>query len=213
VLSNAFFLLVGILGMRLVLRDKTPSDAPLFIDPAEKWPYFIFFLGVALTTFGSGYYHANPDNARLVWDRLPMTIGFMSLLAAMVDERVSVKLGLRLLFPLLVFGVASVLYWNFTEATGHGDLRPYALVQFGSLVILLLLVGLFPRRYTRGVDLIISLGIYAFSKVLEAADRAIFNLGGIVSGHTLKHIAAAFSAYFIYRMLELRSPVSIGSSR
>ncbi len=208
VLSNLFFLAAGVMGMRLVLRQRKPDEKPLFIEPAERWPCFLFFLGVALTTFGSGYYHAAPDDARLVWDRLPMTLGFMSLLAATIGERISPKLGLRLLAPLLTLGVASVLYWNFTQDRGQGDLRPYALVQFGSLAILLLLVALFPPRYTRGGDLIIALGIYVASKIFEALDAQIFSMSKIVSGHSLKHVAAAISAYWIYRMLKLRSPVA-----
>lgn len=207
VLSNAFFLIVGLLGMQFVLRKPQHATAAGFLDPRERWPYFIFFLGVTLTTFGSAYYHAQPDDARLVWDRLPMTLGFMSLLAATLSERVSVKTGSRALVPLLIFGVASVAYWSVTQGHGHGDLRPYVLAQFGSLAVLLLLVALFPPRYTRGSDLIVSLGIYALAKAFEAADRPIFNLAGIVSGHTLKHIAAAVSAYWILRMLQLRRPV------
>ncbi len=206
VLSNFFFLIVGVLGMRLVLRDRKPEENPLFIDPAEKWPYALFFLGVALTTFGSGYYHAAPDDARLVWDRLPMTLGFMSLLAATIGERISIRIGLRSLAPLLALGIASVLYWNFTQDRGQGDLRPYALVQFGSLAILLLLVALFPPRYTRGGDLVVALGIYVASKLFEAADSVIFDAGRIVGGHSIKHVAAAISAFWIYRMLKLRSP-------
>jgi hypothetical protein len=209
VLSNAFFLVVGILGMRIVLRNQKPLQSPLFIDLAERWPYFIFFLGLALTAFGSAYYHADPGDSRLAWDRLPMTAGFMSLLAATIGERISVKIGLRSLVPLLLCGAVSILYWNFTEATHRGDLRPYALVQFGSLAVLLLLVALFRPRYTRGSDLIVSLGIYALSKILEALDRLIFINREIVSGHTLKHITAAISAYWIYRMLKLRSPIPI----
>jgi hypothetical protein len=207
VLSNLFFLIAGVLGLRLVLRDRNPDQKPLFINPAEKWPYALFFLGVALTTFGSGYYHAAPDDARLVWDRLPMTLGFMSLLAATIGERISVRIGLRSLSPLLALGFSSVLYWNFTQDRGQGDLRPYALVQFGSLAILLLLVALFPPRYTRGGDLIVALGIYVASKLFEAADATIFDVGRIVSGHSIKHVAAAISAFWIYRMLKLRSPV------
>jgi len=209
VASNAFFLIVGLLGLRFVFADFTAThSAGRFLDPRERWPYLIFFGGVTLTAFGSAYYHLQPDDARLVWDRLPMTLGFMSLLAATLNERVSVKTGTRLLVPLLIFGVASVLYWNVTLARGHGDLRPYVLAQFGSLLVLLLLVALFPPRYTRGADLIVSLVIYALAKVFEAADRPIFNLGGIVSGHTLKHVTAAVSAYWILRMLKLRTPVS-----
>jgi len=209
VLSNAIFLIVGLLGIHFVLSDLAAVDSgPRFLDHRERWPYLIFFAGVALTAFGSAYYHLQPDDARLVRDRLPMTLGFMSLLAATLDERISVKTGTRLLVPLLTFGIASVLYWNVTLAHGAGDLRPYVLAQFGSLLVLLLLVALFPPRYTRGADLIVSLLIYALAKVCEAADRPIFNLGSFVSGHTLKHISAAVSAYWILRMLRLRTPIN-----
>lgn len=209
VLSNVFFLIVGLLGMRFVLRDPAAGrSAPRFLNPRERWPHLIFFAGVALTAFGSADYHPQPDDAHLVWDRLPMTLGFMSLLAATLNERISEKTGTRLIIPLLIFGIASVLYWNVTAAHGTGDLRPYVLAQFGSLLVLLLLLALFPPRYTRGSDLIVSLLVYALAKVFEAADRPIFNLGGIVSGHALKHITAAVSAYWILRMLTLRAPAS-----
>jgi hypothetical protein len=209
VLSNVFFLIVGLLGMRFVLGGPAAVDSePRFLDPRERWPYLIFFAGVALTAFGSAYYHLDPDDARLVWDRLPMTLGFMSLLSATLNERIGVNTGTRLLVPVLIFGIASVLYWNVTAARGNGDLRPYVLAQFGSLLVLFLLVALFPPRYTRGADLITSLLIYALAKVFEAADRPIFNLGGMISGHTLKHITAAVSAYWILRMLKLRAPVT-----
>jgi succinate dehydrogenase hydrophobic anchor subunit len=213
VLSNVFFLIVGLLGMRFVLNDRSAAHpVQRFLDPRERWPYLIFFAGVALTAFGSAYYHLHPDDAHLVWDRLPMTLGFMSLLAATLNERISVKTGTRSLIPLLIFGVASVLYWNVTLARGYNDLRPYVVAQFGSLLALLLLVAFFPPRYTRGADLIVSLLIYALAKVFEAADRPIFNLGGIFSGHTMKHITAAVSAYWILRMLKLRAPVTPATS-
>jgi hypothetical protein len=209
VASNVFFLIVGLLGMRSVLSDLSAAHSvQRFFDSRERWPFLIFFAGVALTAFGSAYYHLHPDNARLLWDRLPMTVGFMSLLAATLNERISVRIGTLSLAPLLIFGIVSVLYWNLTAARGHGDLRAYVLAQFGSLLVLLLLVALFPPRYTRGADLIVSLLIYALAEVFEAADRPIFNLGGIVSGHTLKHVTAAVSAYWILRMLKLRVPIS-----
>jgi hypothetical protein len=92
-------------------------------------------------------------------------------------------------------------------------LRPYVLVQFGSLPVLLLLLVLFEPRYTRGSDLIIALALYAIAKIFEVADRQIFSLGGIVSGHTLKHVAAALSVYWILWMLQHRAPVmSLGVS-
>lgn len=207
VISNALFLVVGLLGIRFVVRNTSGINAT-FLDTAERWPYLAFFLGVALTAFGSSWYHLRPNDATLIWDRIPMAIGFMSLVAAVIAERIDVKAGVRLLLPLIVLGIASVVYWDITQANGHGDLRPYALTQFGGLLVLALIIALFPPRYTRGADFLISLGFYALAKVLEAADGPIFALGGIVSGHTLKHIAAALSAYWILRMLQLRTAIA-----
>ncbi len=207
VLSNAFFLLVGILGLQFVLQKPHGRQAP-FLDANERWPYFAFFIGVTLTAFGSSYYHLHPNDATLVWDRVPMAIGFMALVAAVLAERISVKLGIRLLVPLILIGAGSVIYWSITQSRGHGDLRPYGLTQFGSLLVLALLLALFPPRYTRGSDFVVSLLIYGVAKIFEAADKPIFATGHIVSGHTLKHLAAALSAYWILRMLRLRIPVA-----
>ncbi len=201
VLSNVFFVFVGLWGLRATWRGAE------FLDPRERWPYAVFFVGVTLTAFGSSWYHFNPNDATLVWDRIPMTIGFMALVASVISERVSVKAGLRLLAPLVALGIASVAYWEVTQRHGRGDLRPYALAQFGSLLILLLLIFLFPARYTRTYDFGISLGLYALAKLLEAADRPIFAALGIASGHTLKHLAAALSAYWIVRMLQRRRAI------
>ena len=110
VFSNLPFVLVGLWGLRQVLMAPAGASAP-FVESRERWPYVLFFAGVALTGVGSAYYHWAPDNARLVWDRLPMTIGFMALLAAIVAERVSVTAGIVLLPALLVAGAASVAYW------------------------------------------------------------------------------------------------------
>jgi hypothetical protein len=153
-------------------------------------------------------YHFGPRDSTLLWDRIPMAIGFMALVAATVGERISVKASMQILVPLMALGAASVAYWDVTQKGGHGDLRPYVLVQFGSVLVILLLVGLFPSRYTRGVDLVAALAIYVFAKIFEAADGSIFALGNIVSGHTLKHIAAAVSVYWILRMLRHRDVLS-----
>lgn len=73
-----------------------------------------------------------------------MTIGFTGLVAGVVCERISVQAGLRLLAPLVALGIGSVWYWRMTEAAGHGDLRLYGLLQYGSLLAVVLLIALFP---------------------------------------------------------------------
>ena len=173
VLSNLPFLVVGLLGLRRVLMAPVGASAP-FVESRERWPYALFFAGVALTGVGSAYHHWAPDNARLVWDRLPMTIGFMALLAAIVAERVSVTAGMTLLPALLVAGAASVAYWYAGERHGVGDLRPYALVQFAPAALIPLLLWLFPPRYTHGGYLVGVIAIYGAAKLFEVLDGPIF---------------------------------------
>jgi glucose uptake protein GlcU len=113
-----------------------------------------------------------------------MAVGFLSLLAGVICERTTPKNGLRSLIVLAVWGVGTVLYWYATQEKGHGDLRPYIILQFGSLLAILLLLALLPPRKTHSGDLVVSLGIYALAMVFEQGDHLIFTLGGIVSGHT-----------------------------
>jgi hypothetical protein len=92
VVSNALFLVIGIWGMRDVLGASRARS--LFIDLLrEPWPYLLFFVGVTFTAFGSSYYHLNPNDHTLLWDRLPMAIGFMALVGALISERISVQAG------------------------------------------------------------------------------------------------------------------------
>jgi hypothetical protein len=200
VVSNLPFAVVGLWGLVLLLRSNSGHNPVPFIDRRERWPYLIVFGGLLLTAFGSSYYHLRPSNARLVWDRLPMTIVFMSLVAAIIAERIGPRTGLCLLPVLLAIGLGSVLQWHLSELHGAGDLRFYSAVQAYSTLFLLIAL-LLPSTYTRGADLAIVAGLYVLAKVLEVLDRPIFELGHVVSGHTLKHLAAAAAGYWILRML------------
>ena len=212
VLSNVPFVLLGALGWRFLLTEgRQRADGPLTED-WERSAFGILFAGIGLTGLGSAYYHLAPGNVTLFWDRLPLTIVFMSLFAVVIAERIGLAAGRRLLPLLLLVGAGSVLYWLLGELSGAGDLRPYLLVQFFPLVAVPLLLLLFPPRYTRGPDLVWALAWYALAKLFELLDAKIFAGGGIVSGHTLKHLAAAGAMYWILRMVELRRPLS-GSPR
>jgi hypothetical protein len=202
VASNLLFAIVGVWGW--VFLASKPSRTQ-FIEHRERWPYFLIFLGLLWTAFGSAYYHLAPDNARLVWDRLPMTIVFMPLVAAMIMERLDVAWGLCLLPVLTAVGIASVIQWRMSELHGTGDLRFYAGVQLYSVLAVLALLFVYPR-YTRNSDFAWILLCYVLAKIFELGDRAIFQLGGLISGHTLKHLAAGAAGYLILRMLQKRKP-------
>ncbi|MFQ5824358.1 MAG: ceramidase domain-containing protein [bacterium] len=208
VISNAPFFLVGTLGLFFLWQKRATDAGGAFVKSSEQWPYGVFFCGVVLTGFGSVYYHLAPDNARLFWDRLPMTLVFMSFFAAILTERISVKAGLLSLLPLVSFGIGTVIYWHWSELRGVGDLRLYIMVQFYPILAIPLIVLLFPSKYTRSTDLLGVFALYAVAKGFELLDTKIFALGRIVSGHTLKHLAAAFATYWILQMLRNRHPLT-----
>ena len=201
VASNIGFVIPGAMGLIVTLNPRTT-----FATSIERIPYLVFFVGMLLTAIGSSYYHLAPDNERLFWDRLPMTIAFMSLIAAQLCERISVRAGIVLLLPMLAGGAASVFYWRATERAGEGNVIPYGILQGYSVVILLLIAMLLPSRYTRERDIYWVFGWYVVAKILEAVDQHLFALGNLVSGHTLKHLAAGAAGLVVCRMLLLRAP-------
>jgi hypothetical protein len=209
VASNLLFGTVGLWGV--LSLNRNPSRVK-FVDPRERWPYLALFCGLLLTAFGSSYYHLAPGNARLVWDRLPMTIVFMPLVAAVIAERIGVRLGVWLLPILTAVGIASVLLWRVSVLHGAGDLRVYAAVQAYAVLVLPVAL-LLPPRYTRGYDFAVVFFLYVLAKITEFADHQIFSLGRIVSGHTLKHIAAGAAGYWILRMLQKRKPIADHETR
>src|SRR5262245_23681437 len=91
VISNLPFFVVGLIGL-LAFRDFATR---------------LVFLGIFCTAFGSAYYHLRPDDARLFWDRLPMTVAFMSLFALAIRRR-----GLAV--PVVIVGIASIVWWRVT---------------------------------------------------------------------------------------------------
>jgi hypothetical protein len=196
VVSNLPFVLVGLAGLLLLPRGRLP-------DARERWMWAVFFASQLLTGLGSAWYHASPDDARLIWDRLPLTGVIMSLVAIVTAERIGLRTGWRLFGPLLAIGAGSMVVWRLT-----GDLRLYALVQFGPLLCLPLMIVLFPPRYTIGWGYGAAIGFYAAAKICELLDGEIyFALNRAVSGHTLKHLLAGAAAAALLAMAARRSPL------
>ena len=125
VMSNLPFAVIGLLGCWWLIRAGKTSSA--FSEPGERIAYFVFFFGEFLTCFGSGYYHSAPSNETLVWDRLVFSLMLTSFFAVVLTEFVSLRAGKLILAPLVLLGLMSVLYWNWTESAGRGDLRLYLL--------------------------------------------------------------------------------------
>ena len=214
VLSNLPFLMVGLMGLWWMWRTATHASkggsggAPIsihFRDPLERWPAGAVFAGMLTTGIGSAYYHLQPSSQTLVFDRLGMVVGFMAILPMAVGERVSARWGAWLLAPMIALGAASVLYWERSELSGQGDLRWYFLAQaYGFIATAAVLLGT-RAAYDRQVRWLEAIGCYAAAKVFEVLDRPIYSLSGnLVSGHSLKHVAAALGGWFLLQMLRER---------
>ena len=195
VTSNLAFLFVGAWG--LVVTARLPPSS-------MRAAYRVFFAGLVVTAIGSSWYHLAPDNASLGWDRLTMTVAFAGLFAVVLGEYVSERLALAVLLVMLIAGPASVAYWLWTESASNGDLRPYALVQFLPLLIIVAILLLSPHKPGIGTALYALVALYVLSKLLEHYDVSVLTLVG-VSGHSLKHVSAAIAALPLVHELRRRA--------
>ena len=199
VISNIPIFLVGLIGTIAGIKKKWVG-----FDTPAYGVYVLFFIGVGFIGLGSAYYHLNPNTSTLLWDRLPMSISFMAFFSAIITEHVHEKSGRVMLWPLIVLGCGTVLYWYWSEQSGSGDLRPYALVQFLPIVLIPFMVVTQQSLFTRTKDLYLVLILYLLAKLAEHFDSFLYALTKVLSGHTLKHFLAALAAYWLLRMLWLR---------
>lgn len=191
VVSNLAFLVAGALGLHQCLTGRLEG---------ARFAWSVFFAGAALVSVGSAYYHWQPDNPALVWDRLPMAIGFMGAYVALLSDYAGRRLERLLIVPALAAGLASVVYWALVD-----DLRLYFAVQASVFATILAIVLAFPHPPRQRRYLIAALGIYALAVACEQLDHQILNaLAGLASGHTIKHLLAAGAVFFIARMLHDR---------
>ena len=131
-----------------------------------------------------------------------MTLSFAAIFALVVKERVGERAGTIALWPMLAIGVASLLLWLWVD-----DLRLYFWAQFFPGLALLVLLALYPAKYTDGRYWLIAAALYALAKLFDFSDRAIYAVGHNLSGHTLKHLAAAGACFALLRYFQIRRPI------
>lgn len=198
VLSNLGFFAVATWGLWQLW--------PMREHPALKagWPgYRLFLIGLLFTAIGSGFYHLAPDNARLIWDRLPIALACAGLLAGVRAEtqlNVNGNLNAALLG---IFAIVSVVWWFITERHGAGDLRPYLLLQGLPLVLIPLWQTIYRAPRADRLTFAAALLLYIAAKAAEMNDHQVLNALGVISGHTLKHIlATAAASILVFRLVE-----------
>lgn len=191
VVSNLPFMFAGLLGLCGIYK---------YWGINSSWSWLILFAAIFLVALGSSYYHFNPENKTLTWDRLPMAIGFMALFVIVLSDYVNNKLEKWLLIPMCLVGIASVIYWHITD-----DLRIYAWVQFVSIALLLIIILAYKPSHLKTKYLLYAFVFYTLSKLAEHFDQQIFEwLGYFVSGHTIKHLLASAATFSFYLLLKRR---------
>jgi hypothetical protein len=199
VLTNLAILAAAVYG--LLLRPR------MNVTPDERPAADLLIVGAFLTAAGSAYYHWDPRNATLVWDRLPMMLAFPPILVLVLADRVNPAFARRALWPLTAFALASVLWWTFSEAIGEEDVRLYFMVRVLLAVAILVLVVFRPSRYTGTGWLVGAIVGEGAMMTFERLDHQIFALtGGLASGHNLKHLAVGIALVCVFNWLARRRP-------
>ncbi len=198
VMSNIPFLIVGYIGIRLSRKAFKKETMAYFLM------VFVLFIGVFFTGIGSAFYHYEPNNFTLIFDRLPMTLVFTAFFGLIIYDYVDKRVGAWSFYGLFTVGIYSIFYWYYTEIIGAGDLRLYAFIQFFPVlaVPLILLFYKSTQLYTK--QLMVVFVAYTLAKLCEHFDVQIFQVLTVVSGHTIKHLFSALAVYFIYNIYKER---------
>jgi hypothetical protein len=197
VLSNIPFLVLGGIGLVYHLKGRLA-----YSNSAMRTSGLVFFLGFVLTAVGSAYYHLDPNNWGLAWDRMGMVVAFAGALGLLAAHRVSIRAANLLLPMALAGGVLSVAWFAATDS-----ITPYLIVQFGGIGLVAGASWL--PTHGKGPNWAALIAAYALAKVLEMEDSEVFRLTqGVVSGHTLKHVFAALAVLAVLLPLS-RRPVSV----
>ena len=203
VISNLPYVITGLLGLNLIICKKHQITENQAITS-----FLVFFIGIVLIGIGSCYYHLNPTNHTLFWDRLPMSISFMAFFSIIISEFISLKTGSKILFPLIITGIASLIYWQITENNGCGDLRFYGIIQFLPMILVSIILLFYNNSYSNKNQFILILLLYALAKVFESLDYFVFNSSVLISGHTLKHFVSALAPLLMIKILHKRMRLS-----
>ena len=168
------------------------------------WPgYRLFLVSLFLTAFGSAWYHLAPDNARLVWDRLPIALACAGLLAGVWGDTRGRDSG-GLTNGLAAFAIFSVAWWYGTDLVAVGDLRPYLLLQAAPIILVPLWQWVYDSERADRVAFGMALLLYVAAKFAELYDHEIGAVFGTLTGHTLKHLLATGAAALIAARLLVR---------
>ena len=184
IFSNVPFAIVGFWGL-WVMRGRSSVEGSTTAYDMLK----LFFYGLITTSFCSSFYHLNPDNASVFLDRLGMTVAFAGILALAIAVCVSDRAGKMSSYLILFLGPVCLWVWQQTD-----NLLAWSVLQAGGMLVIVGLALLTNVNRKLRIALICAIGWYFLSKLCELGDHTIYEWTfGLMPGHSLKHIVAAFA--------------------
>lgn len=192
VISNLCFIIIGLYGLKITLDNKEISLS-----------WYLFIISIILVGPGSAYYHFNPNNETLFWDRLPMTLGFISLSSYVLIEIFKIKKEFLFISITFLIGMICLMYW-----VKFDDLRFYLWVQLTPIVLLLYIALFYQTERLKKKYLFCAVVLYVLAKMTEKYDATIFEKLHY-SGHSLKHLLAGLGVYSLILMYKKRSSKSL----
>lgn len=184
VLSNGAFLIAAVLPLR--------ACVPAAYAAAARAGVFCIGLGSAL-------YHVAPSDTLLAFDWAPIVLTLAVVGAAAIHDRTGPRAGLLALGIAPLFALGSVAWWLASGGTHGGNMAPYVAVQVTGIALPLSLAAVAPGAI-RARYLVLGLIAFGVARLCASHDRDLLDLIG-VSGHSLKHVAAAIAAGCALRSL------------
>jgi hypothetical protein len=186
VLSNLPFVVVAALAALHLARRSTDAFA------------WLACAGVAGIGLGSGGYHVAPCDALLALDWAPIVLALAWITAAVVADRHGRRAGVIAVVVGTSAALVAVAIWYLGGGTsGGGDMTAYVTVQLAGVALPLAVALSAPGRI-RASHLAAALAGFLLARLFASRDAALLDAIGI-SGHSLKHVAAALAAAIALR--------------
>ncbi|MBT4066838.1 MAG: hypothetical protein HOE76_06435 [Euryarchaeota archaeon] len=198
VMSNLVIIFPGIVGLAFVHERRGSSDIP--VD--ETSIHITLFAGMILTFAGSVWFHLDPNDSTMFWDRLGMSVVIGSCISLIINDMLDRNLAAKIHIPILLASIISVIWWPVFD-----DLRIYFIVKHQPFIIFPILLLFGTRLYNKISGYYWGLSMFALATLFEFTDQLIFNLTGFISGHTLKHISAGIGLWFLMVMVRDRQKI------
>jgi hypothetical protein len=200
VMSNLAIIYPGVVGLAFIHESRNRSQ----VSEDEISIQITLFSGMILTFAGSVWFHLDPTDSTMLWDRLGMSVVIGSCISLLIHDMWDRNLAAKIHLPIIIASIVSVLWWPVFD-----DLRVYFIVKHHPFILFPIFLLCGRRIYDKVSGYYWGLSMFLLATIFEFADQQIFEITGIISGHTLKHIAAGIGLWFLMVMIRDRELISV----